>query len=815
MRAALSDVSVVELSRDVAVRYCGKLFADLDADVVVLGRSAPGHGDEYDEGDDPLLGAFDVNKRSVLLDAPFGTAPADLWTLLGHADLVIEAPGAGSLAAWGTSWDEVHARYPQLCVARISGFGADGPYAAYKSADIIAQAVSGTLLAPEDQDPVRLPGRLCECFTGNMAAVGALGAVTLARSTGTGTFVDCAAVEALASMPSRATVLLSHEYRGGVGTANATGLTLIPTGVFPCADGYVAMMSTPQQLAEMLDVLDDDNLRSAFARPDAFERGDTKEFIDAALYPWLFAHTRAEATALAQDAGWPMAGVNTPAEVLAADHLHQRGFWVHADHPRHGSIDVPGAPWRLSEGGWALRRLDPEPGAHAVQEVAEATRRARASTPRPPRRLPLDGVRIVDFTAVWAGPYAAMLLADLGAEVIRVENPWVLPPTTKGYHPRPAISNPGKLGSGYGPPAPGRPDRPWNRHSMNNSISRNKLSCTIDTRRPEGHELLMRLVERSDAFIENFKAIGLDRIGISVDELRRRNPRLVVLRMPPTGFTGDWSRYIGFGAQFDGLTGMLSVLGHADADPTTTPVTTYMDAASGPAAAFATMAGLAHRDATGRGLTVELAQSENVINHLADVYRGAQLGVAPARIGNRDPVRAPQGLYPCAGDGTFLAVSIGDTAEWRALADVIGRQDLAADPQLATATGRRQRHDELDDAIRAWTTTVERDAAFHRLQQLGVPAGPQLDDRGFIADPQIQARGWMRPLTTTDVGTHRHPSHPFRGVPLAWRRGSPALGEDNDYVYREILGVDDEEFEHYRRTNILAEDYLTPDGTPY
>src|ERR1019366_9309779 len=153
--------------------------------------------------------------------------------------------------------------------------------------------------------------------------------------------------------------LLSHQYRDGVPRPpvvdTGDAMTLIPMGVFPCGDGHVAMMSTPQQLREMLDVLDDDDLRAAFARPDAYERGETKEVVDAALYPWLLSRTRAEATATAQAAGWPLAGVNSPYEVLASDHLHQRGFWVHADDPDVGAVDLPGPPARYAEGGWALQ----------------------------------------------------------------------------------------------------------------------------------------------------------------------------------------------------------------------------------------------------------------------------------------------------------------------------------------------------------------------------------------------------------------------------------------------------------------------------
>ncbi len=579
------------------------------------------------------------------------------------------------------------------------------------------------------------------------------------------------------------------------------------------------MMSTPQQLGQLLDVLDDDALRAAFAHPDAFERGETKEAMDAALYPWLLARTRAQATAEAQRGGWPLAGVNSPPEVLEAEHLAQRGFWRHTDDPGAGAIDLPGPPCRFAEGGWALRRIAPGLGQHD-DEAATWPRGSQEPSPRQPASAasppgpPLSGIRIIDMTTVWSGPYATLLLADLGAEVIRVENPWVLPPTTKGYEARPTMTNPGFLGSMYGPPVPGRPDRPWNRHAMNNSLARNKLSCTIDTRRPEGRELLLRLADHSDVFIDNFRAGGLSRIGLHTGELRARNPRLVVVQMPATGLTGDWAGYTGFGAQFDGLTGMLWLCGPLDSELMTSPGTTYMDAASGPGAAFAVMAALRYRQSTGRGQFVEFDQSENILNHLGDVFVDCQLGVAPRRWGNRDPWRAPQGLYRCRGEDQWLAISVRDDEAWRALAAAIGQAGLGCDPRFAEVAARREHHDELDEIIGAWAAGQSSLDAFHRLQGAGVAAGPLLSDEMFGADPQLRDRDWQRPLHSLDVGTHLHPGLPYRGVPQAWRRGSPVLGEDNEFVYKQILGVSDEEFECYRRDKILADDYLDPRGQP-
>jgi len=653
--------------------------------------------------------------------------------------------------------------------------------------------------------------------------------VLSAESTGLGCFVDCAATEALSTIPARATTLLSYRYRDGAPAPNlyASGReSLLPLGVYPCGDGFVALMSTPQQLDQMLEVLDDEDLYAAFARPDAFERGETKEAIDAALYPWLLSHTRAEATAEAQRAGWPLAGVNEPSEVIEADHLAQRGFWVHADDPAAGSIKLPGAPYRFAEGGWSLRRLAPHLGEHDAEVVSalrqpapertiKAAARAVSGNVLSPSSPPLSGIRVLDLTTVWSGPFATMLLADLGAEVIRVENPWILPPTTKGYQARPTILDPGFLGSLYGDPVPDRPDRPWNRHAMNNAIARNKLSCTIDNRRPEGRELLMRLVECSDVFIENFRTSGLARIGLHTSELQARNPRLIIVRMPPTGTSGDWSDYTGFGAQFDGLTGMAWLCGHRDTELVTTPGTTYMDAASGPATAFATIAALRYRAQTGRGQLVEVDQSENILNHLGDIFIDCQLGVEPRRWGNRDPWHAPQGLYRCRGDEEWLAISVTDDAAWRALAEVMGRGDLGRDPRFADLTGRQEHHDELDLIIGAWAAGQSAQQAFADLQRSGVAAGPILEDEPFAEDPHFREREWQRPLRSLDVGTHLHPGLPYRGVPQVWRRGSPVLGEDNEYVYKKVLGVSDADYERYREERILADDYLDRLGEPY
>jgi crotonobetainyl-CoA:carnitine CoA-transferase CaiB-like acyl-CoA transferase len=572
------------------------------------------------------------------------------------------------------------------------------------------------------------------------------------------------------------------------------------------------MMSTPQQLREMLEVLDDDALRAAFARPDAFSNPETKEILDVALFPWLVEHTRAEATALAQAGQWPLAGVYTPAEVMQADHFYQRGFWIDTDDATLGHILLPGPPYRFDEGGWQLHHPAPATPSSRVEVKRATPPDAEAGTPDQP---PLRGIRVLDFTTVWSGPYLTQLLADLGAEVIRVENPSVFPPTTKGYLPRPDPNMLlGSLLSMYAPAVDDVTDRPYNRHAMNNSIARNKLSCTIDPRRPEARELLMRLVEQSDVFVENLKTSTLHQIGIHESQLLERNPRLLVLRIPPAGLTGDYANYTGFGAQFDGLSGFAQLIGHHDGQMVDTPATMYMDAATGPAGAFAILAALHYREATGRGQLIELAQIENVLNQLGDAFLDVQLGKPTPRTGNRDPEQAPQGIYLCNAEETWFAITCRNDAEWEALARVIGREDLLADPRFTTVSGRYDHHDELDAAIQEWTGRQDPNDAFHALQHAGVTAAPQFTEEMLATDAQVAAREWIRPMTSRDVGTYPHIGYAFRGLPQAWDRGSPALGEDNDYVFRKVVQLDDEEYQRYVDAKVIVDDYLDDDMNP-
>ncbi len=431
--------------------------------------------------------------------------------------------------------------------------------------------------------------------------------------------------------------------------------------------------------------------------------------------------------------------------------------------------------------------------------------------------LPLTGVRVIDMTMAWSGPYATMFLGDYGAEVIRVENPWVFPAATRGAFARPSAETVAAATvntvAGYPDLDPG--ERPWNRNAMFNWHARNKRSMTLDVRTASGQDLFLRLVEASDVLVENHPARMLDGLGFGYERLAEHNPRLVVLRMPAGGLTGPYRDYVGFGHGFEGLAGLKSIRGFPGTAAEDTPMSLHMDAASGAAGAFAVMLALRRQRQTGQGSHIDLSQIENLVQHIGEtvMVSGSAASIGPT--GNRDGRHAPQGVYPCAGDERWVVVSVEGDEEWDGLRRAMGQPEWANDQRFATVAGRMAAQDELDTAISRWTKPMDRYEVFRRCQAEGVPAAPVMDEADAYSDPQLQYWGFFRPLDSPHTGHHLYPAHAVRwtGPPLRWERGAPGLGDDNEYVYKHILNLTDAEYEELEREGVhISQDFLDSEG---
>ena len=426
--------------------------------------------------------------------------------------------------------------------------------------------------------------------------------------------------------------------------------------------------------------------------------------------------------------------------------------------------------------------------------------------------LPLEGIRILDFTVVWAGPFATMLLADYGAEVIRVESLQYFPSVTRGSIARPdketMRSTPGYVGA-YPERDPG--PRPWNRHPMFNPHARNKLGMTVDLSRPEGRELFTRLVGISDVLIENHSARFMENLGLTYDVLTQSKPDLIMVSMPAFGMSGPYKYHQGFGINVESVCGLTWLRAYPDADLSETSSTLHMDAASGAAAAFAIMAALHYRRRTGRGQFIDFAQAENLMQSVGEILMDYPMnGRAQTSLGNRHPTMAPHGCYPCRGDDRWVVIAVASDAEWDRFCQAVGNPAWACDGRFADAASRYRHQQELDAHIAAWTRQHQPWEVFERLQRAGIAAGPVLRESDLFTDPHLHARGFFQVITQAEAGTHVYPGVMWKmsKTPAPIRRPPVRMGEHNDYVYRQLLQLSDAELERLRAGGHIGMDFL-------
>lgn len=389
------------------------------------------------------------------------------------------------------------------------------------------------------------------------------------------------------------------------------------------------------------------------------------------------------------------------------------------------------------------------------------------------RTLPLAGIRVVDLTHEWAGPHATRLLADFGAEVIRIE-----------HSRRMDIFRGGRTAG-----------QAYNHHSGWLQLNRNKLGITLDLKTTRDVEALKALVRISDVVVENSRAGVMASLGLGYEVLRQLKPDIIMLSMSAFGQTGPEASYGGFGGSLEPLGGIQAFTAYQQHSQ---PMRIReLDVVNGVMGAGAIMTALLYRQRTGRGQWIDLSQLEASINALigAHLLEYAMHGTPALPLGNRHVRHAPQGCYRCQGDDQWVAVAVRSEAEWERFCEVLGRPELKTDPRFATRSERACHHDELDRLIEAWTILHSHYEAMHLLQQAGIAVGAVLNVADLSGDPHLGERAFFQ--RAKEGSDRRFPGMPFR---LSEGRGEirrpgPSLGEHNAYVLRELLGRSQGELE--------------------
>ena len=405
---------------------------------------------------------------------------------------------------------------------------------------------------------------------------------------------------------------------------------------------------------------------------------------------------------------------------------------------------------------------------------------------------PLAGVRVVEMGQLIAIPFAMKMLADMGAQVIRLESAGRL----ESYRSDSVYRN--EIHGEF-----------WNRGANFYEQNRNKLGITLDLSRPEGQELLLRLIAISDVFAENFTPRVIKNFGLEYDQLRRVKPDIIMVSSTGYGFSGPWANFGATGPATEGASGLAYTTGYKDGPPVMAEIP-YVDYTAGEHTVFAVMAALMHRLGSGQGQFIDVSQTQAAAATIPEALLDfAANGREPVRIGNADPVMSPHGCYPCAGGDRWIAVAVSDDAQWQGLCRVLERPDWAADGRFSGSLGRQRHREELDRMLAGATASWDARRLMAALQAAGVPAGAVLDSKDLLFDPHLRERRFY------EVARH-HPSTGMPPLPYAgrpWRlsatpavapRAAPLMGEHNDFVLRELLGLTDSEVARLESEGIIA-----------
>lgn len=816
MSGSLTGVRVVDLTRGVAGPYASLLLADQGAEVIKL--EPPGGDPSRQFGPFPqdiphpersgLFLHLNRHKRSVVVDPASDAGTALIRCLAAEAHIVLEDYPPGSAATWGWGWPTLHAASPALVMTSITPFGQSGPYRDYRGAELTLQAIGGPLYTNghQEREPLKLAGHYAHYHAGAVAALATLIALRRAETTGEGDWIDLAVHECQAGCRDRQSTNLTIAAYTGLAVRRLSAAEFrLGTGVRSCRDGYVNIMGGSNRLPRLLRLIGRADLieHPQLMAPPGSVPDDLIGEVEGAYAAWLQTMPKRQAFTVAQAAGLLAGAVYTVADVMQDPHYQARRIWDTIDHPATGPLLYPGRPFVLSRSPRRAPQRAPLLNEHAEAIKAASPPSPRGSAPTKPETplgLPLAGLRVAEITVVWAGPHVTQLLAEWGADIIRVEPANKPQPYTRGLESVPTRAQARAL------VAKGIPTRlvandaaldPWNRNASFNSHARHKRSMTCDIMTPEGREALLRLLQHCDVLVENNVPETMDKAKLSWEELHTHNPRLIMLRMPAFALDGPYRNYRAFGLHVEALIGHTHLRGYPGESPELLSESLASDGLAGVQGAVAVLMALRHRDRTGEGQLIEMPLTEGFLPTLGEFIMDYTMnGRDTPTQGNRHRWHAPHNVYACRGDDNWIAIDVGTEAEFAALCQVLGGVHLLADQRFGSAPARLAHVAALDQALTTLTRTREKESLFHALQAAGVCAAPVRTAVEVLDDPQLQARGFFVDLPTADEQRmYRYPGLMFRlaRTPNTLHAGPVRLGEHNRELYCDLLGYTPEQ----------------------
>ena len=800
---ALKGLRVLEIGTGSGLAYAGKLFADFGAAVI---KVEPPEGDAW-RGMPPLLPPaarsqsesavfawLNTNKQSVTYKADLEEDRTWLKELAGSCDVVLDAralaEGAhvASTPVWMPADGDASGAGP--IQVDISWFGDSGPYRGFQATESVCRSLAGAVHGSGPAEgPPHMPHEIQTGIVTGLVAFSVAIAGLIGRLDGSRRFKISIHEVVFGVVEMEAGMVFDHRHpmrRLGVNRFCGTH----PAGIYETASGWVGLfIHTLPQWAALCEAIGRPELAVDPRFSNGQARMDLADEVDAIIVPALSTRTAQEWFELLSARKCPAVLVPTMEALLQQTVHRQRGAFAQICRDEL-QFEGPIVPLRLGAAGPLAQGSVPALGADNELFRQSQSMRSAAWLPcAPETRLPLAGIRIVDLSMGWAGPLAARTLADLGAEIIKVESTRY-PDWWRGANLTQEFCQ----------------QRLYEKNANFNMMNRNKLSITLDLTKPEGKRLLLQLVQKADAVVENYSAEVMPKLGLDYPAMYAVNKRLVMLSMPAFGLGNEWSNTRAYGGTLEQASGLPLYTGHPEGPPAMTSYA-YGDPIGGLNAGAALLLALLVQRNTGRGRHINLSQVESMLPLAAPyILEQSLYGRVSDRPGNRHPLYVPHGCYPCAGDDAWIMLSLSNNDRWPVLCSLLGQFDLASDPDLSTVNGRRAQQGKIDEAISQWTSRRGADEAMHQLQAVGIAAGVVRPISKVLEDPHLCARGFWQEVQRAYVGTYPASTALFRmgSEALPIRSVSPTLGQHTAQVLGSVLGLTPDQIDDLERHGITG-----------
>jgi crotonobetainyl-CoA:carnitine CoA-transferase CaiB-like acyl-CoA transferase len=748
----LEEIVVLDLTDEPGV-FCSALLAGLGARVTrIEWRSS------YSKArtDSVVYRYHNACKKILLLDSD---DPSDVDTfngLLKNSDVLVDTRLQKDDAIPDLSLSLLARLNPRLIHVSLTGFGQTGPRRSYRWTNKVVSAFAGqTFVTGAASDrPRPLGGNQSYNAASLYGAVAAVMALHERHSSGKSRFIDVSAQEALASTLDH--VMVDYFAEGKVCRRQGQIYGENAFVILPCSDGFV-QISILQNWDTLVELMASEGKAGSLANPiwqkNEYRESHFDELVEV-VTAWSRAHSKDELFELSQAMRFPWAPVATLQDVTKNPQLVVRGFFP-ADDKLHPA--QPLTPYRITFPDDVAQRKIPTTSARPCSSGAV-----------------LSGVRVVDFTWMLAGPYATRILADFGAQVIKIQSRR----TAKGAEDNetPYFAS-------------------WNR---------NKSSVTLDMTHPEARRLIEQLIAKSDVVVENFAPRVMAEWGLSYERIREIKPDIIMASLSSMGQEGPWREYVGFGPTFHALSGLVAATSECLSVPIC-PGHAYGDSTIGLYGALSVLSALHWRKCTGLGAFIDLSGYEAVCSLLGPEFMNKSIECTGTA---QKPDRAasfPSGSFPCKGKDRWCVIDIESEEEWRVFCAIEGLKQLRQ-VEFSTPSGRYIHKDSLTDIIAEWTSKHGAEDLVRRLQELGIAAGVVQNAKDIASDAHLADRGFFialdHPVLQKTVGD-RTPLMVGRDEPKQWRP-APLLGADNLRVFSDVLGLSPAEIDDYIRKEVIG-----------